>query len=168
MKKLPLGPILSGKELDIIDKSKAQSQAGRQIGPASIAIISVLLFGCAATARVAHLRYQTPKLLEKSQSLSYDEAEYSDLAAQIASGQFSYIQRLPYQALRSVPTGQQTAFRTPGFPAVLGLIYSIVGINPSRGRVILILWPVSLPRFSLFSFFSFFVQPFRLLSFAFS
>jgi len=139
MRKLPLAPILNGNELDIIDKPEAQSPAGRQIGPASIAIISVLLFVCAAAARVAYLRYQTPKLLEKSQSLSYDEAEYSDLAAQIASGQFSYIQRLPYQALRSVPTGQQTAFRTPGFPVVLGLIYSIVGIDPSRGRVILML-----------------------------
>jgi hypothetical protein len=116
-----------------------QSRAERRIGNAAIAITSVLLFVCAATVRVAYIRYKTPALLEKNQSLSYDEAEYSDLAAQISSGQFSYIQRLPYQAVRSVPTGLPTAFRTPGFPVLLGLIYSLAGVDCSRARVILTL-----------------------------
>src|SRR5215813_11656002 len=65
-------------------------------------------------------------LYDNEAARSGDEIPYDLLAKRISTGQGFTLE-----------TGEPTAWRTPGFPLILGLIYRITGDDPSRTRAIL-------------------------------
>ena len=65
-------------------------------------------------------------LSDNEAARSGDEIPYDLLAKRILTGQGFTLE-----------TGEPTAWRTPGFPLILGLIYRITGDDPSRTRAIL-------------------------------
>jgi hypothetical protein len=102
----------------------------------TLLFLSVLLFVVAATIRVVSLVHGRPDLFSNP-GLNQDESEYHGLARNILDGK-GFRQAVPRQGLRELPrTGEPTAFRTPGMPAILAGIYTVVGDNPGYARVTL-------------------------------
>jgi hypothetical protein len=102
----------------------------------TLIVVSTLLFLFAASVRVVWLVQHRPDLLSKP-GFSQDESEYSGLARGILAGS-GFRQAVPRQGLRALPrTGEPTAFRTPGTPAILATIYKVFGPNPGIARIVL-------------------------------
>lgn len=97
----------------------------------SLAIIIVIAFSVLSRAQW---------LFDNNAPLGGDEMVYDNLARRVLAGQGFTLE-----------TGEPTAWRTPGFPMLLGLIYSMTGVDPDRARLVLVFF-TSLTSLAVFWF----------------
>ena len=99
-------------------------------------LVSLVLFLAATTVRLIALVRSTPDFRTDCY-YSQDEREYDGLALGLmARGE--YRQADPRQGLRVLArSGEPTAFRTPGMPAILAAIHTMFGGGQARARVVL-------------------------------